>query len=342
MDNRNRITCRGIHIFLSIFYITCRGILIFLSIFYLISVNIVIASLYYTENTRQHDRSFSVAFGSFMFSMICINIMFVCLSFEKKGDDMLGTSCFLISNILFSLIFGSILLGLYVDEIKFQNSQLNKKDKMEGKCFYYFYDQNPLRHKPLLYNLCLQNVDGDAYIFCRSIETDEFIYSKNNTVKCYYNKKDIEETLDIYYREIQYLSSRNKNLTTAILYSYYYVFIVFLMLVAINYCNQINSDRHPIPADNPRPRPRPILEQIQSNSPKTVSKATKSEEIYLDQIKHGNICVICQETIEYQNIYNLNCGHGKLFHMQCIDNWMKQSNICPYCRQEIELTVNLP
>ena len=43
-----------------------------------------------------------------------------------------------------------------------------------------------------------------------------------------------------------------------------------------------------------------------------------------------NICM----TNEVKPISQLNCNH--LFHSDSIDKWLKQSETCPYCREEFD------
>ena len=42
-------------------------------------------------------------------------------------------------------------------------------------------------------------------------------------------------------------------------------------------------------------------------------------------------CNICM-TNEVKPLSQLKCNH--LFHSDCIDKWLKQSETCPYCREE--------
>jgi E3 ubiquitin-protein ligase RNF115/126 len=47
-----------------------------------------------------------------------------------------------------------------------------------------------------------------------------------------------------------------------------------------------------------------------------------------------NMCVICAEDVEIGNILvELDCSHN--FHEECILSWLKMSNMCPICRQEL-------
>lgn len=58
-----------------------------------------------------------------------------------------------------------------------------------------------------------------------------------------------------------------------------------------------------------------------------------------NQITEIEICGICLEELNISeelenNIYKTICGH--LFHSKCIHKSMKKSNICPYCRKELQ------
>lgn len=44
----------------------------------------------------------------------------------------------------------------------------------------------------------------------------------------------------------------------------------------------------------------------------------------------ATLCTICQDTQKYKRIKKVSCGHT--FHLQCINNWLKQSESCPICR----------
>ena len=46
------------------------------------------------------------------------------------------------------------------------------------------------------------------------------------------------------------------------------------------------------------------------------------------------ICTICLEEIEIENKHYLHCGH--VFHCNCINKWLKNSYICPNCKQNSE------
>lgn len=48
-----------------------------------------------------------------------------------------------------------------------------------------------------------------------------------------------------------------------------------------------------------------------------------------------NSCPICMEDYaETDPITKLNCGH--YFHQACINEWLKKSSLCPYCRHKVD------
>lgn len=47
--------------------------------------------------------------------------------------------------------------------------------------------------------------------------------------------------------------------------------------------------------------------------------------------RDNKTCSICLENIEFIERYYVRCGH--LFHSNCINEWLKQSNKCPNCKQ---------
>lgn len=49
-----------------------------------------------------------------------------------------------------------------------------------------------------------------------------------------------------------------------------------------------------------------------------------------------NLCGICLENTNDKLDYILKCNHA--FHSNCIDEWFKYSDTCPYCRNDIELS----
>lgn len=72
-----------------------------------------------------------------------------------------------------------------------------------------------------------------------------------------------------------------------------------------------------------------------------VSKGLKTEEINLLQVDkydskkyEDEKCIICQyEFKESDNIKILECHH--IFHIECLDEWLKIQKICPFCKSEI-------
>ena len=51
--------------------------------------------------------------------------------------------------------------------------------------------------------------------------------------------------------------------------------------------------------------------------------------------KADEICIICLDTISFQNQHFLHCGHN--FHCSCITRWINdRNNLCPICRQDIK------
>ena len=47
-------------------------------------------------------------------------------------------------------------------------------------------------------------------------------------------------------------------------------------------------------------------------------------------------CIICQyEFKSYEKIVNLACNH--CFHPDCIEEWLKNQKVCPYCKSEVKV-----
>lgn len=66
-----------------------------------------------------------------------------------------------------------------------------------------------------------------------------------------------------------------------------------------------------------------------------ISKKIKVKK-YKNNIYEDDKCVICQ--FEFKNdesIKLLPCKH--IFHIECIDEWLKNQKICPYCKSEIKI-----
>jgi hypothetical protein len=56
-------------------------------------------------------------------------------------------------------------------------------------------------------------------------------------------------------------------------------------------------------------------------------------ELMLQQFGQSE-CAICLEIMEVnESVRNLNCKH--FFHTECIDDWISQHHICPFCRTAI-------
>mmetsp|Transcript_8531 Transcript_8531/g.7882 ORF Transcript_8531/g.7882 Transcript_8531/m.7882 type:complete len:86 (-) Transcript_8531:402-659(-) len=50
-------------------------------------------------------------------------------------------------------------------------------------------------------------------------------------------------------------------------------------------------------------------------------------------------CAICLEKFQQnEEIIQLNCNAGHLFHQACIEHWSKNNLTCPLCRKEIKIT----
>ena len=50
--------------------------------------------------------------------------------------------------------------------------------------------------------------------------------------------------------------------------------------------------------------------------------------------KDNNKCVICQDDFkDFEKVKKLKCEH--LFHINCIDQWLKKEKKCPFCNKEI-------
>ena len=49
---------------------------------------------------------------------------------------------------------------------------------------------------------------------------------------------------------------------------------------------------------------------------------------------YDDICSICRDATKNNLCRQLSCNH--IFHCECIDTWLSESNSCPYCRQIIQ------
>jgi len=71
-----------------------------------------------------------------------------------------------------------------------------------------------------------------------------------------------------------------------------------------------------------------------SNIIKEKTSIERIADIAKEMLDAAPSCSICMEDYEVEDeIRKLGCGH--FFHCACIDEWLKVSRICPYCRQEI-------
>jgi len=53
-----------------------------------------------------------------------------------------------------------------------------------------------------------------------------------------------------------------------------------------------------------------------------------------------NECVICYNTLLGQEVILMNCCSLKV-HKSCIDEWLKNHDLCPHCRRNAVVTINL-
>lgn len=50
-------------------------------------------------------------------------------------------------------------------------------------------------------------------------------------------------------------------------------------------------------------------------------------------------CPICLDTLESNEIVNVNCGHS--FHQKCIEQWVNSNFSCPYCRKDLYVITHI-
>ena len=68
----------------------------------------------------------------------------------------------------------------------------------------------------------------------------------------------------------------------------------------------------------------------------TKEKINKIPIIYFKKSysKDNNKCIICQDDFrENEKVKKLSCEH--LYHINCIDQWLKKEKKCPFCNKEI-------
>lgn len=52
--------------------------------------------------------------------------------------------------------------------------------------------------------------------------------------------------------------------------------------------------------------------------------------------KKSDECIICLDSFESKiEIVGLNCTGKHIFHLKCMEEWVKHNNICPLCREPI-------
>jgi hypothetical protein len=52
-------------------------------------------------------------------------------------------------------------------------------------------------------------------------------------------------------------------------------------------------------------------------------------------ILYQNDCTICINKINFEHKHHLRCGH--VFHYDCIKLWLEINDICPNCKQTVEV-----
>ena len=61
----------------------------------------------------------------------------------------------------------------------------------------------------------------------------------------------------------------------------------------------------------------------------------KNSQITQYKNDESNICVICQDDIENNNIIRkIKCNHE--FHINCIDTWLCENKKCPVCKFDLD------
>jgi len=67
----------------------------------------------------------------------------------------------------------------------------------------------------------------------------------------------------------------------------------------------------------------------------TNEEIDNASTLYRANVRHDDICAICQDIIEAnQEVRKINhCNH--YFHSECIDTWFQSNVLCPTCRHDI-------
>lgn len=89
---------------------------------------------------------------------------------------------------------------------------------------------------------------------------------------------------------------------------------------------------------------KPVLKELNHNSTvinkKTVVEQIKDMDKNIFSTDDTPSCAICLENYkETDNIRRLGCTH--FYHLECIDNWLLNSQLCPICKQDIKSAQNL-
>ena len=79
-----------------------------------------------------------------------------------------------------------------------------------------------------------------------------------------------------------------------------------------------------------------------NNKNKNKLSITRSITYYIDKsnFQNDNICLICLDTIPFQERHFLHCGHN--FHCNCINKWISmRKDKCPICRKNIKCIIRI-
>ena len=71
-----------------------------------------------------------------------------------------------------------------------------------------------------------------------------------------------------------------------------------------------------------------------------IEKIDKDKKLYggvSEKAKESDECIICTEKFaEDTEVCELGCDERHIFHVKCINEWMKRSTTCPVCRKEVK------
>ncbi len=67
----------------------------------------------------------------------------------------------------------------------------------------------------------------------------------------------------------------------------------------------------------------------------------KLDDISISTTITCSICIDDIDITDNENIKILNCSNKHIFHIVCINNWLKVNNICPLCREEIKNNIQV-